>query len=583
MKRFIESYDGRPFDVIVIGGGITGAAVAYDAASRGLSVALVEKKDFGCATSAATSKLIHGGFRYLANLELGLVRESLRERRTLENIAPNFVYPLPGIVVSYGRKFTDNLLAIRAGMMLYDLLAFDRNRTWDKTKRIPRHKIISAGEVLRLEPNVRAQGLKGGGIYHDCSSLSPERLTLAFIKSAVQAGAQVSNYAVVEGFCMSRENKICGVSVKDLVKEQEVEIQGKLTINCGGPWADIILGLIQNNNIEKKLRRSEGIHIVTKKLVGDHMVACTAGRSGHFFLIPWRDHTLIGTTDKEYSGDPNDFKVTRAAITELLENVNSAFGSEPLKYDDVLFAYGGLRPLVEDQTKGVYESSRKYEIYDNMNDGFDGLLTVEGGKYTTSRNLAEKVVEKVAFKLGRNLDRCRTGEKYLAGCEIKDMTEFLGRLPGENTGLAESTMEWLGRNYGTEYADVVEIACSKKSLSRPVNRDGEIFAQVVYALREEMAQTLEDIIFRRTGMGTLGNPGDEVLSSIADIAAAHSGWEETRKAKSVRSEVLASQPPGKDIFPSSNLAKSQETKESSVKNTKTAFFPRSKGKPEKGE
>jgi len=191
MERFIDKHSDGEFDLAIVGGGITGAAVAYDAAPRGLSVALVEKQDFGCATSAATSKLIHGGSRYLANYEFSLVRESLRERKTLSNIAPNFVYPQPVLVTFYDDRPDSERWMIKVGMTLYDLLSFDKRSTWDKSKQLPSHKMLSATEILRREPNFRAQGLRGATLFYDCRSLCPERLTLAFVKSAVQAGGKL--------------------------------------------------------------------------------------------------------------------------------------------------------------------------------------------------------------------------------------------------------------------------------------------------------------------------------------------------------------------------------------------------------
>jgi len=528
MERFIENYSGKEFDLLVIGGGITGAAIAYDAASRGLSVALVEKEDFGCATSSVTSKLIHGGFRYLANLELGLVRESLRERRTLENIAPNFVYPLPVIITSYSTKMTNNLRAIKVGMVLYDLLSFGKGRTWDKSKSIPSHKIIGPDKALKLEPNINPEGLKGAGLQYDCASLCPERLTLAFIKSAVTAGARVANYAKVEEFLVSDKGRISGVRVKDLILDRLVELRGKLTVNCGGPWADMVLGLLEGGETDKKLRRSEGIHIITRKLVNDHMVACIGKSGGHFFMLPWRGHTLIGTTDKEYVGDPDDYKVTRSAIMELIDEVNSGFGNEPLEYKDVLHAYGGLRPLVEDQTKGVYESSRKYEIYNNGKDGHQGLITVEGGKYTTSRNLAASAMKMVAAKLDRDLGKCETHKLRLASCEIDDIERFITENQKENKDFDKKTVDWLARHYGTEFARVLDLARNDKELAELLNADGEIPAQVVYAVREEMALTLKDVILRRTGIGTLGYPGDEVIEKVATLVAGELGWDDDR-------------------------------------------------------
>ena len=239
MNRFIENHDGTQFDVVVIGGGITGAAVAYDAASRGLSVALLEKGDFGSATSSATSKLIHGGLRYLATGEIGLVRESLRERKTLENIAPNFVYPVPFMFTAGRERLSQRRWFVEIGMIIYDILSFDKGRTWDKNKKIPWHSNISRRRVLELEPNVKRKGLTGAAIYYDCLSLFPERLTLAFIKSAVKYGARVANYTKVEDFLFDHNRHVAGVAVRDLLIGKTHEVRGCLTINCGGPWADL--------------------------------------------------------------------------------------------------------------------------------------------------------------------------------------------------------------------------------------------------------------------------------------------------------------------------------------------------------
>ena len=543
MKRFIDSYQGDLFDVIVIGGGITGAAVAYDAASRGLSVALLEKQDFGYATSAATSKMIHGGLRYLAYYEFGIVRESLRERRILSNIAPNFVYPQTVLITSYDNTFANGLKGLRAALRIYNTLAFDKGFTWDKSKKIPGHKVLKPDELLARESNIRADGLKGGMLYSDGVSLCPERLTLAFVKSAVSQGAQVANYAKVEGFLISKSGRINGVRVKNLITGQDLEIQGRLVINCGGPWADIILGLVDKKSVGKKLRRSEGIHLITKKLVDGHIVSRANKKGSYFSLIPWRGHTIIGTTDKEYIGAPDDYKVTREAIQELIDDVNDGFGKEPLTYNDVLYAYGGLRPLVEDRTKDSYESSRKYEIYDNARDGFDGLITVEGGKYTTSRNLAENVMKLTARKLGRNLGKCTTAKHYLAGCEIPDLNAFIEGIKTENHNLENRTLDWLGRHYGNEYQKVVALARENSSLAEVLDRDGEIMAQVVYAVREEMALSLKDIFFRRTGLGTLGAPPDGVIDKVADLAAGELGWDEDRKADEINGVVKALQLP----------------------------------------
>lgn len=539
MKRFLENHKNETYDVIVVGGGISGAAVAYDAASRGLKVALLEKSDFGGATSSATSKMIHGGLRYLATGEIGLVRESLRERRTMENIAPNFVYPMPILFTANKSSLKNSKFILGIGMMLYDILSFDKKRTWDESKKIPAHRSLSAEEVMALEPNVRKSDLAGAVVYYDCVSICPERLTLAFIKSALKYGAVAANYAKVEGFVFNEQGRVGGVKVRDLVRNKLHEVRAGYIINCGGPWADIVLGYARKTTNGERLRRSEGIHLITRKLVNSHIVGSATKDGRHYFIIPWRGRSLIGTTDKEFIGNPDEYSVSRESILELLNEVNENFGNDGLlTFDDILFTYGGLRPLVEDQTRDVYESSRKYEIYDNTRDGLEGLITVEGGKYTTSRNLAEHVVDMIQGKMGRALKKPVTGSEFLAGCEIPDINQFILELKLRNHDFPESTIDYLGRIYGTEVNSVLGIARTGKSLADPLNDDGEMVAQVIYAIREEMALTLKDILLRRTGIGTLGNPGLKVLRKVANAAAKELGWSDARMKKEI-SEVKA--------------------------------------------
>jgi glycerol-3-phosphate dehydrogenase len=323
MDRFIENHSGKLYDIVIIGGGITGAAVAYEAATRGFSVALVEKGDFGGATSSATSKMIHGGLRYLANFEFGIVRESLKERRVLENIAPNFVYPIPFMVPLY-KNSKSNKWILEPGMIIYDTLSYDKGFTWDKTKKIPLHQLMPGKKVLELEPVVKKEGLTGGIVFYDCASIIPERLTLAFIKSALKCGANVSNYSKVEDF-IKESGKITGVIVRDLLNEKTVELRGKMTINCGGPWADLILDIARGKHGSQQIRRSEGIHIVTRKLTNKYVVGALTPGGRHCNILPWRGYSLTGTTDQEYIGNPDDYEVTRARIEDFIREVNGAF------------------------------------------------------------------------------------------------------------------------------------------------------------------------------------------------------------------------------------------------------------------
>jgi len=538
MKRFIENPVDKTYDLVIIGGGITGSAVAYEAATRGLSVALVEKGDFGGATSAATSKMIHGGLRYLANGEFGVVRESLRERRIMENIAPNFVYPLPFLVPLY--KSVKNVKRImQIGMILYDMLSYDKSFTWDKSKKLPSHRILSVGETLALEKVVNPDGLVGGIAFNDCENIIPARLTLAFIKSAVKYGAEVSNYSRVEDF-LRESGKIKGVIVRDLLSNKTVKLQGRITINCGGPWADLILDLASGKQAPQHVRRSEGIHIVTRKLVDKYVVGVLTASGQRCNIMPWRDHSLIGTTDKEYKGNPDDYRVTRESIEEFISEVNGGFGQPDLvKYADITYVYGGLRPLIEDQTKDIYRTSRRYEIYDNEKDGLAGLISVEGGKYTTSRGLAENVLRAVMKKFERPYKKSATAKQYLAGCEIKDINAFVASCKAANSDFAESSIDYLTRIYGTELKAVMDIARSDKKYAIPLNADGEMPAQALYAIQNEMACTLTDILLRRTGIGTLGNPGSRVLETIAEMASKELKWSAERIDSELEKAVKA--------------------------------------------
>ncbi len=550
MRRFIEDHRDRIYDVVVIGGGITGASVAYDAASRGLKVALLEKNDFSGATSAATSKLIHGGLRYLANMEFSLVRESLKERKILEDIAPNFVYPFPMLMTHYKSSLKNSKWFVKAGLTLYDILSYDRGSTWDESKKIPLHKTVSTKKALEMQPCLKEQGLSGASVFYDCMSIFPERLTLAFIKSAMAFGADVANYVKVDGFIIDRSGSVAGVTATDLLNDTRHEVRGNVTINCGGPWADIILGLAKKGEVSETLRRSEGIHIITGKKINEgSVVASMTPKGRHFFLIPWRGHTLIGTTDKEYVGSPDDYRVTKESVMELIDEVNSTFGAGFVRFDEVLHTYGGLRPLVEEQTEGTYESSRKYEIYDNASDGLKGLITVEGGKYTTSRNLAEKVVDMVREETEMPMGQAITDRRYLHGCEIRDINAFVDSIKRKYPGFEESTLVYLGRHYGTEYHKVLELAEQDREYAEVVSTDGEILAEVLYAVRHEMARRLSDIVLRRTGIATLGNPGEDIMKKVAAIAARELGWSSERTAEEYRQTMELLRIPGSGEIP----------------------------------
>ena len=533
MKRDLERMAQQTYDVVIVGGGISGACSAWDAALRGYSVALVEKRDFGAATSSATSKLAHGGLRYLKNFEFDLVRESLQERRLLEHVAPHLVWPLPFLVPTYQGSSNSRLMLI-PGMILYDLLSYDKAWLDDPERRLPHFRYLSAEEVQRVEPGVDPRNLTGGVLYYDCQMVSPERLTLSFLESAVSRGATVANYAEVVGLRMAA-NRVEGVKVRDQLTGKEHEIRGRVTVNCSGPWADIVLGMTKKKS-DKHVLRSQGIHLVTRRIVRDNALVLLTPSKRHFFVLPWRGLTLIGTTDTKYEGDPDKYVVTEEAVRDFLGEINAAYPSGKLTRQDVLFAYGGLRPIVEKETQvEVYKASRKYEIYDHAQDEkIEGLVSVIGGKYTTSRKLGQQIVDVVARKLDRRPSPSRTKELPLAGGNTGIFREFASLLAHDAPpSLPRATVEYLAIHYGTRARALFSLLPEEPDLGRPLGATRpDLAAQVAYACRDEMAQTVLDVVLRRTGIGTIGHPGDEVLAAVADRMAAELGWDAaTRKAR----------------------------------------------------
>lgn len=541
MIRDIERMAKKPHDVLVIGGGITGAFIAWDCALRGLSAALIDKGDFGAATSAATSKLIHGGLRYLKTLEVGLVRESLQERRVMEIIAPHLVYPLPFVFPAYGWGMR-GLPAVVSAMVFYDTLSYDRKWINDDDKKIPGHETYSAEEVLELEPVLNADELKGGVIYYDCQMYSPERLTLEPILSAAEYGAEVANYVRAEDLILEGD-RILGAHVRDLLTGTRYDLKATVTVNAAGPWADLILGRIRGKK-HHGLLRSKGIHLITRPLHKDHAVVLQTKSGRHFFIIPWRGYSLIGTTDVIYKGDPDDFKVTEGDIRDFLQEINTSVTAAKLKREDVRFHYGGLRPIVEKETSvevEVYDASRKYEIYDHEEDDkIKGLMTAIGGKYTTSRNMARQLVDTIIRKLCREPVACQTHTTPLYGGEIGRYESFVARARIlRPAGLDEEIVGNLCRNHGSRYLDVIACAGKKKHLERVCGQFPDIHAQILHAMGAEMANCLEDVLFRRTGLCTLGNPGDDVIEQVADTMAKELGWKKARRNEEIEKVMKA--------------------------------------------
>lgn len=554
MQRNLSLFMEKEYDLLVIGGGIAGISIARDGALRGLSVALVDKSDFADATTAASSKLLHGGLRYLQNLELGLVRESLRERRTWSNTAPHMVHPLMFLMPLY-EKGLRGRLKMSLGLTAYDWLAYDRNRLDDPEKATPAHRTLTREEAIRLEPGLEAPNLSGAATFYDYQMHFPERLALACLRSAVEAGADVANYLEVREILIE-ENKVVGARVRDNhTCGPDFAVRAKLTINAAGPWADLLIGAISKGAGTKKLIRSKGIHILTRALTRQHAVAALT-QKGHYFILPWRGYSLIGTTDTVYRGDPDGFRVTQKDIDAFVASINEAYPAAQLKEKDVLFFYGGMRPIV-DQTHSIasaekeeqdsYSASRAAEIVDHeVESGLSGMLTAIGGKWTTARHLAEQVVDVALVKLTATPVPCTTDTTPVYGGNTGIFTEYLEKAKERYQVFPDDIVEHLASNYGTAIDELLDLTEDAVLCERLDEDAPDIAAEVIYAIRHEMALTLEDVLFRRTGIGSIGKPKESVLQKIIELMAVELKWTPEEVSKQ-RERVIAR------YFPSSQV------------------------------
>lgn len=515
MHRDLERLSTQEFDIHVIGGGATGACIARDAALRGLSVALTEKNDFAHATSAHNSKLVHGGLRYLRNFELGLVRESLKERRIWQRIAPHLVRPLPFLVpIAGGGRAT-----LAAGLALYDLLSFDRGWLDDPEQRLPGHRWFRRGDALKREPSLEAPGFSGAFLYYDAQMYAPERLALECLLDAADHGAAIANH--VEAVSLTRRNgRVEGANLRCALTDVRFDVRAKLTIVAAGPWADLFLNRALGNQ-SHKLMRSKGIHVVVPAITRDDALT-VATPHGHFFVLPWRGYSLLGTTDTQFNGSPDSVGVSEADIAGFLSFVNAHLPAAKLKREDVCYFYAGLRPLVDDGSRDTYGASRRAELIDHQKvDNVGGLMSAIGGKWTTSRHLAAQVVDKALEKLGKPKQAATTATTPLPGGRIGSLADFRQTYPPERDHLA--------RLYGARLDRLMALTKDAPELATTLSPSGDIAAQVLFAIREEMALTLEDVVMRRTGIGQLGMPGSNVLNVVASIMAVALGWSETRK------------------------------------------------------
>ncbi len=514
----------RAFDLIVIGAGINGAGIARDAAARGLRVLLVDKGDIGGGTTSWSTRLIHGGLRYLEHGEIGLVRESLRERERLLRIVPHLVRPLPLLIPIYTGDQRGPWL-IRAGMLAYDLLSYD--------KSLARHEMLSRAESLARLPGLNPDGLRGAALYYDAQVEFPERLAVENALAASAAGATLLTYARVERIVVEA-GRARGVELVDLLQAGAgpVVVRAPVIINVAGPWVDEVLAGVPGREPAPLLGGTKGSHLVVGGFAGapDQALYAAAREDGRpFFIIPWNDQYLIGTTDVWFHGDLDCLVASEAEIDYLLAETNRVIPGAGLSRAAIHYTYAGVRPLPFVPAGRAGAITRRHLLHDHGRDGVTGLFSVVGGKLTTYRELAVHAVDRAQRALGLPLTPSTTERTPLPGTPGADgdFALFRRRFVAES-GLPERSAGHLADTYGVRANDVLALATTDDLRRSFDDASGAIGAEVLFAFAHEAAQTLTDVLMRRTMVGLgpeLGIGADQVA---ADIAARHLGWERGR-------------------------------------------------------
>ncbi len=551
MQRDLAALMNQEFDLLIIGGGIYGSCIAWDASLRGLSVALVDKGDFGNATSSNSMKIIHGGLRYLKDANLKLARTMMQERLTFMRIAPHLVHPLPFLMPTYGYGLRSKMI-MSAALWFNEQLGRADDRLKDPQKSFPKSRIITREECRQLAPGVPSNGLTGGAIWYDAQIYNSERLTLSFLISAADKGANVANYVEVIGFIQD-ETRILGVKVRDVLSGQKLDIRARVVVNAAGPWIDAVLDLVSGNNRKTKFHPSIAMNLVTRQILAKHAV----GVSGHgeaqgahnqgrnqsavFFIVPWQNYSLIGTIHMPCHHQPGERKVGGEDIQRFIEAINMAYPGADLSRDDITFVHHGLLPITNSVVKkDRIKLLRKSRIYDHERvDGINGLITVVGVKYTTARIMAQHVVDLVFRKLERNVPKCLTLNSPISGGDIERFDQSsVDDMRSGRSELDAEIVQNLVYTYGSEYKRILKHLDEEPKWSETVGTSCVIKAQVIHAMKEEMAHKLSDVIFRRTHLGSAGHPGEEALRTCASIMASELGWGEMRVHKEL-SEVKA--------------------------------------------
>jgi len=550
--RDTATLSNREFDLAIIGGGIFGVCAAWDAALRGLTVALIEKDDFCHATSANHFKMVHGGIRYLQHADIARIRESCRERSAFLRIAPHLVHPLPIVIPTYGLGLKGKPF-LGTGMLAYDLMTFDRNKGLKNGRRIPRTRFISRKSLLKLFPGLEEHDLTGAAIFCDGQMYNPPRLAMSFLRAAVGKGAVAANYVKADGFLL-KNGSVKGIKARDVLTGDEFDIRAKMTLNAGGPWSHHILksqlGVTMNPNptfsrdlafvVKRQIDSKFALAVSTGVKDADSIVD-RGGR--HLFVVPWRGYNLIGVWHVVFKGLPEQIKVSAGELDSFVREVNRAYPGLAISVSDIVTVNTGLTLYGEEsrQAESKMSFGKRSMLVDHARaDQIKGLLTLIGVRATTARGMAEKAIDIVMRRIGHAYVPPMTEVTPIYGGEIDSFPGFLSdALSARPAELSEEQITALAHNYGTQYVTVLNYLKENPELGKALGSSTVLKAEIIHAVREEAAQTLSDVVFRRTDLGTAEIPSQPVLHDCARLMAAELRWDTNR----LHREVDGIQPP----------------------------------------
>ena len=541
MIRDLNQFQSEVYDLIIVGGGIYGAAICWEAVSRGLKVALFERSDFGSATSANSLKIIHGGFRYLQQGDIPRLKQSAREQRVLMHIAPHLVHPMPVLVPIYGHGLRGKE-AFSIGLRIFNIICSSEDQLVDPGKHIPHGRIISKDACVEQLPSIKKEGLNGGSVFFDAQVYNSERLVLSFLQSAWQNGAHVANYTEVVGF-VDKDQQIKGVKVKDVLDGDTFEVTSRLVLLACGPWNEKIMRLIGGKKILPPAGYAKAINLITRKLFDKYAVGIRGQnkyldgkyipntKDSYLFVTPWREYSIIGTAYTKYDKSPDSIEINEEDISFFLNEINQVYPGGKLSQSDIYFAHAGLLPVFSKKRNNRRVNlSNKFKIIDHRNDGYEGLISIDGVKYTTARNVAQKTIDYVLRNWGYQNVPSTTAKTRLHGGEIENFDDYLGEaIKSNKRDLSDDQIMGLIYNYGSAYPQVLEYFQGSSSENEDWNRDYRLLeAQIRFAVANEMAETLGDVVFRRTELGSAENPGDTSLRFSAQVMARDLNWSQDK-------------------------------------------------------